>query len=513
MLIALPSHHMTSQTGSAFAKTPVIRPDIVKNRAVSLALFFVCAFAACILQTPAYARASLPSIFSDGMVLQREQPINIWGKSAPSEKLDISLGGQTRHAVADASGNWSVTFAALKPGSDIDLYVHATNDIHVKSIKVGDVYLCSGQSNMCLPINQTDFHDEDVAAPERANVRIYVAPAPTGTSSTDLADPHGYWMPLNDRSVRTLPAVPYLFGRQLGRLENIPVGVVSACCCGSNLETFLPPETIKREHVQPSALVPQQALGNNFRALLAPFSRFKFAGLLWYQGESNMLNSAKYRTLFPNFITDLRKRMEAPNLPVFFVQLPSFGWKQEAIVDSYWADMREAQAAATTLAGVYMVVSIDTDPDGPSLHPKEKREIAHRLANLAYQKNKGIAIERLPSVAKLETDGDTITVSFNIPHGHLRTSDGSNPRGFQIAGIDKHYHWADATLSGNSVKLTSDDVNAPVAVRYAYSDCPDCNLLYSQMHDQMPMPPFRTDSWLTSPKLNPAARPSSLASQ
>ncbi|HEY9681177.1 MAG TPA: sialate O-acetylesterase [Oculatellaceae cyanobacterium] len=477
------------------------------NRTAFLILPFCLLLATVLCQIPAEAKVVLPSIFSDGMVIQREQSIVVWGKAAPAEQIQLTLAGQTRRASADAKGSWSTTFSALKPGPDVDLIVRSSNEIHIKNIKIGDVYLCSGQSNMALPLNQTDFRKEDIADLDKLNVRIYVTPV--ATSSSELFDPHGTWMTITDKSVRTFPAIPYLFARQLSLLEKLPVGIVSASCCGSYLESFLPPETVKRLHLQPTPLIPNTVIGNNFRVLLAPFCKARFAGMLWYQGEGNLLNTAQYGTHFSAFITDLRKRLEAPNLPFYFVQLPSFGWKQEDVIDSYWADMREEQSTAVALPNAYMVVSIDTDTDAPSLHPKEKREIALRLANLAFQKNKGAKIDRLPSIAKLQTEGDAITVSLNIPQGQLQTLDKMPPRGFQIAGENKRFYWAEATLSGNSIKLSCDEVAAPLAVRYAYADCPDCNVSYNGM----PLPPFRTDTWPTNPKLNPAARTRAVAAQ
>ncbi|MES6505854.1 hypothetical protein U6O02_12255, partial [Cutibacterium acnes] len=159
-------------------------------------------------QVPAEAKVVLPSIFSDGMVIQRKEDVVVWGKAAPAEQIQLTFAGQTRRASADAKGSWSVTFSALKPGPDVDLIVRGSNEIHIRNIKIGDVYLCSGQSNMALPLNQTDFRKEDIADLDKLNVRIYVMPV--ATSSSELFDPHGTWMPINDKSVLTFPAIPYL---------------------------------------------------------------------------------------------------------------------------------------------------------------------------------------------------------------------------------------------------------------------------------------------------------------
>ncbi len=470
--------------------------------ALLLSVFLNLAFAQSSL-----AKVVLPSLFSDGMVIQRDRPICIWGKASPHEHVQVQIDAEVKAIIADANGDWQTNFSPLSPGKERTLTVQAANKIVLSRVKVGDVYLCSGQSNMAFPLGASDVTDDDISQLDKLQLAIYTTP--NQTSASEIFDPHGAWRPITTATVKSFPAIPYQFGRALSISQKIPVGIISASCCGACLESFLPPETVKRMHCENVPFVRAGTVSNNFRTLLYPFLKMSLRGIVWYQGETNMLNIPQYRTEFPAFITDIRKRMKDQNLAFFFVQLPSFGYRQEELSDSFWANMREAQTAALALPNVHMVVSLDTTNAGSarevvSLHPKEKRAIALRLARLAREEASGKGAVKALLLQKVEIDGDAITVKFNGVTHSLSTSDGQTPRGFVMAGPDHKFYPAQATLHGDSIKITSDDVVDPQAARYAFSDNPDCNVV----SDGLPLPPFRTDKWATNPKLNPAARES-----
>jgi sialate O-acetylesterase len=273
----------------------------------------------------------------------------------------------------------------------------------------------------------------------------------------------------------------------------------------------MPAETIQRTHNTELKLCAPHKLGGNFQSRLLPLLQLRVRGIVWYQGESNLYSAATYKIGLPAFIQDLRTRMNAPALPFIMVQLPNFGYRlpDSPPGDSFWADLREAQAAACCLKNVYMAVSIDTAIHGiPSLHPTEKTVISQRLAQIAEKVTDGIPVPPLPAVKTQRVANDAIFVSFKNLSGALMTADKRALRGFQLAGADRKFHWADAEICGNEVKITSDEVVEPVAVRYAWGDNPDCNLIC----DGLPLPPFRTDNWISKPKFNPAAAPTDLSS-
>jgi sialate O-acetylesterase len=453
--------------------------------------------------TAAQATVHLSPMFGDGMVVQRDQGVNVWGKAAPGERVQVEIDGQRRQVVSDAGGKWLVTLSALKMGKELTLSVKGTNTIVLKNIQVGDVWICSGQSNMNFPLGASDFRGN--ALPENAGkLRIFQLKPKV---ENQPLDPSGSWISPTQKTVSNFPAIPVLLGRTLANDKGIPIGIIAAACDGAPLETFMPPETLARTHNLQLKLGAPHKLGGNFQCRLLPLLQLKARGVVWYQGESNLFAVSSYKVGLPAFIQDLRARMNAPVLPFIMVQLPNFGYKlpDHAPVDSFWADMREAQAAACRLNNVYMAVAIDTMIDNSnvaSLHPKEKTIISQRLAQIAEKIIDGTAVP-LPAVKGQRIVNDAIYVSFKNLTGSLNTIDKRALRGFQLSGPDHKFYWADAEICGNEVKVSSDDVVQPVAVRYAWGDNPDCNVVY----DDLPLPPFRTDNWITKPKLNPAAAP------
>ncbi len=450
--------------------------------------------------TSVSAKVTLPSIFSDGMVIQRDRTNCVWGKAARYERIKVQIDSQNQNTNADLNGDWIVKIAPLKPGGPRTMIVTGENKIAIKNLIVGDVFLCSGQSNMEFPLSLSDYKQEDIADVKKLQLHFYKPVA--RVSQKEVFEPGGTWKSVSAESFSNLPAVPYLFGRKLCLDRKIPIGIICCPCGGATIESFLPPETATRMANELNPVLAPSVISSNFRTLLYPFLKFGFKGILWYQGESNLIAAKHYRNLFPAFITDLRKRMTDKELPFYFVQLPSFGWRQEDnIVDSYWADLREAQAQALKLGKVSMVVSLDTAVDGPPVHPKEKRLIAWRLAELVESEETG-QLKQPPDLAKISFDAESAVLVFKPTNIKFHTEDGRKVRGFQLAGKDKKFYFADAEIKGNIVKITSDEVFSPCALRYAWADNPDANLYFD---DHQPLAPFRSDRWPTFPKLNSKA--------
>jgi sialate O-acetylesterase len=460
------------------------------------------------LSTPAQAAVHLSPMFGDGMILQRDQSLNVWGKAAPGESVQVEISGQRKQAVSDASGKWLVTLSALKTGKELTMSVKGSNTIVLKNIQVGDVWICSGQSNMNFPLGSSDFRGNPLPK-NPANLKIFQIKPKV---ENQPFEPSGAWVSPTQKTAIGFPAIPVLFGRTLADDEGIPIGIIVAACSGAPLETFMPPETLERTHNTELKLSTPHKLGGNFQCRLLPLLQMKVRGIVWYQGESNLFAVSTYKVGLPAFIRDLRTRMNAPALPFIMVQLPNFGYKQpdNPPSDSFWADIREAQAAACRLNNVYMAVAIDTMvdmSDVATLHPKEKTVISRRLAQIAEKVVDGTAVPPL-AVKGQRIVNDAIYISFKNLTGSLNTTDKRALRGFQMAGPDHKFSWAQAEICGNEVKVSSDDVVEPLAVRYAWGDNPDCNVAC----DGLPLPPFRTDNWITKPKLNPAAAPTAMVS-
>ena len=449
--------------------------------------------------SPASSKISLAPIFTDGAVLQRGSKVRLWGKGSPGESVIVRFDGQVKTVRTNSQGNWTVALDPPALGPPRSLVVSGQNRVEIKNVQVGDVWLCSGQSNMNLSVAESDCDESDLTDPEKSGVRLYLS---NSAGKPGMA-PARLWMVPDVATVRSLPALPYLVARYLSTKEKIPIGIICASASGAAIESFLPPETVARIHCTQVNALSQFAPSSNFRTLLEPYLKVSMRGVMWYQGESNILNPTAYRAMFPAFITDLRKRMDNPELPFYFVQLPNFGYRHAYTEDSYFAELRAAQACALALANVYMVVSIDTSDEAP-LHPKEKRQIAIRLAKIIQDSGRPPNLLWFPPTAiELEKKGSALLLSFGDRTGEFTTMDKDKPHGFQIAGADRKFYWADALFNGSTISLRSNYVAAPVAARYAWADNPECNVWV----DGQPLAPFRTDNWSTKPRLNEAAKP------
>jgi sialate O-acetylesterase len=444
----------------------------------------------------AKADVSLPPVFSDHMVLQRDQPINLWGKADPGETIRVAVGKQSRTTVARKSGDWSMTLGPLHSPLSCEISIRGKNRLLVRDVQLGDVWLFSGQSNILWPLKYSDCTAQDTRNTDQLKLRIY--------------EPPGKWKIITERYLTDLhlPAIPFLFARGLKISQDVPIGILLAARGAVPIETFLPPQTVKKmheRHFQPALMPPGVKTGDNYQVLLKPVLNTGISGIIWYQGEANYQAASDYRYLFPWFITDWRKMMRNSETPLYFVQIPNHGDRLRNPVDSFWADLRESQTAALALRNVHMVVAIDTVHQEPApLHPKEKREIAQRLLNLVRANQYGARLKAQgPMYRNYQIKGRSMFLAFDPVDAKLVSKDGGTVQGFQMAGKDKIFHRAKAILIGNRVRLSSPEVPLPVAARYAWEDNPMCNI-YS---NSLPLPPFRTDQWTTHPKLNPADWP------
>ncbi|MDR3615042.1 MAG: sialate O-acetylesterase [Candidatus Obscuribacterales bacterium] len=441
---------------------------------------FACFFLGILLNvfSPAWAVVSLAPIFGDGAVLQRNAKVSIWGTAAIHEKVCVKIDKQSKSTVANDKGLWSVVLDPLSVGDKRLLTVSSSANALVRHVVVGDVILCSGQSNMNLSMIDSDCTEEERQEPAKSGVSIF------RVRDKDSGPYAGMWTVPVESNLDSMPAIPFMLARKLAKKTLVPTGVICAAASGAGIESFLPPETIART----PCLAPNPAsrfpVGRNFKTLLEPNLGYSVCAFVWYQGESNIRQAAAYRTMFPAFITDLRKRMSAPKLPFYFVQLPGFGPYVSNPQSSQWAEFRESQSVATLLPNVFMTVSLDTAEDA-TLHPREKRILASRLAD-----NIGLKWSA-PQKNIYSVRDDAILVEFGERAQNVHTDNQEDPRGFQIAGVNHVFYQASAELSDHSALVKSARVLHPVSVRYAWADSPDCNVKLGDL----PLPPFRADAW------------------
>ena len=488
------------------------------------------------------ASVSVPAFFGSGMVLQREAVIPVWGQASPGEKVTVTLAGTVVATTTGADGRWRVRLPArAAEAAPQTLVIRGANELRFDDVLIGDVWLCSGQSNMNMRLKQTDNAVAELAAVTVPGIRLFtVAREVADTPQTDVK---GRWQACSPEIAGDFSAVAYYFGRQLHRELGVPVGLIHSSWGGTAAEAWTPREALAAsDELQPilarwdasvadyprakaefeanrERLVaewkvaveaakkagrtppaePRLRTGPGtqyepsglYHAMIAPLATLSLRGVIWYQGEANASRAAQYRTLFPALINAWRDAWGRPDLPFLFVQLPNLA-RQPEPSRSGWAELREAQLMTLATPHTGMAVTIDIG-DPKDLHPTNKKDVGARLASAAEALVHGLpAAGRLsPVFTRAETDGAKMKVHFKSPDP-LTVRGGGELKGFVIAGADKVFKPAQARIEGDAVVVWSDAVAAPVSVRYAWADNPECNLAGST---GLPASPFRTDDW------------------
>ncbi|MEO6811839.1 MAG: sialate O-acetylesterase [Isosphaeraceae bacterium] len=493
-------------------------------------------------QTGQTARADvkLPAIFGDHMVLQQKQKDRVWGFADPGEDVTVQIADQTKTAKADADGKWSLTLDPLSAGGPHTLTVKGKNTLEFKDVLVGEVWLCSGQSNMGMTVSGAHDGDLEPLAANDSKLRLISVPQ-VGTQEPQN-DFKGQWELASPESVKSFSAVGYYFGRQLRQTLDVPVGLIDDAWGGSACEAWVRRDILAAheefkpllerweqiEQAYPKAKADYEAKmaewtkaaaqakaegkpaprqpgnpsgsmtgnarpGNIYNGVLKPTIGYGIRGAIWYQGESNAGRAYQYRTLFPLMIQSWRDEWGIGDFPFYWVQLADFLPEKAEPGDSSWAELREAQTMTMKkLPNTGEAVIIDLG-ESKDIHPRNKQDVAKRLVRWALARDYGIDIaHQSPTYQSLEKKGNKITLTFDHVSG-FRPFDVAEPIGFAIAGADRKFVWANAKIVGkNQIEVWSDEASDPVAVRYAWADNPVCNL-YSV--DGLPVTPFRTDDW------------------
>jgi len=481
------------------------------------------------LNAPTFADVSLPSVFSDHMVLQRKQADRVWGKAAPGEKVVVTIGTQSKEATASADGMWQVTLDPLEAGEPLKLVAKGqTNEVTFNDVLVGEVWVCSGQSNMAYGLGQAYDGDLEVPAANHPQIRMLTIPS-RGSQTPIWTQPNAKWAVCTPQTARQFTAVGYFFARQVHESLNVPVGIINNAWSGSRAEAWVDRKyfeghdnlmpivvrydgfakelaDIEAKGAQATAAEQNKARtlrpdvtgddrpANAWNGIVASHAGYGIKGVLWYQGEGNTPRGYQYRELFPVLIDSWRKEWKQGDFPFYWVQLPGNEAPKPEPGDSQWAELREAQTmTAAKVKNTAQAVTIDLGEDG-NLHPRAKKDIGLRLARIALARDYGIQMaNQSPTYRSMQTSGSKITLTFDHPNGNLRTLAGGPAEGFAIAGEDKKFVWANATINRDgTITVSSDKVPAPVAVRYAWADNPICNVYDNA---RLPLTPFRTDDW------------------
>lgn len=480
------------------------------------------------------AELKLSPVFGDSMVLQREQPIHVWGWTTPDTEVSVELAGKSASGKSGSDGRFDVTLDALPAGGPHELTIAADETRTFSDVLVGEVWLCSGQSNMAWTVSNSDDADLELLTASHPNIRLISVPQVA--SQTPLNNFKGQWEACSPEVVSQFSAVGYFFGRQLHQTLDVPIGLIDNAWGGSAAEAWVAREDLEQagqfsellqkwdqltaNYDHDAAVAawkkkvaaweenkqgrkprpPRNPLTGNhrpanlFNGVLHPVLGYTIRGAIWYQGESNAGRAYQYRNLFPLMIQTWRTRWGQGDFPFYWVQLADFRREAANPGDSTWAELREAQTMTMSkLPNTGEAVIIDLG-EADDIHPRDKQGVAKRLARWALANQYGIDIRfRSPTYSSVSFADGKARVTFDHVGGRLDTFDVREPIGFTIAGDDHTFVPASARIvDEKTIEVWSDKVANPVAVRYAWADNPVHNV---QSLEGLPMTPFRTDDW------------------
>ncbi len=500
----------------------------------------------------ARAELKLPAIFGDHMVLQQKQANPVWGWDNPGTEVTVKFAGQTKTAKAGADGKWTVKLDPLPANANpANLTIRGTSQRELKDVLVGEVWVCSGQSNMQWSVLSSWDADLEIATAKFPNLRLISVPQ-VGTQEPQ-DDFKGEWKACTPQTVGSFSAVGFFYGRVLHQMLDVPVGLINNAWGGSAAEAWVRRDVLEKDarfkslldswavrekqlaseearlahekaladwkqkgdaakkagksFTQRAPQGPQQVLGGNqrpsniYNGVLRPTIGYGIRGAIWYQGESNASRAFEYGYLFPLMIQHWRQEWGQGDFPFYWVQLADFKAEQAQPGDSDWAELRESQTKtqnAVKNGGQAVIIDLGESND---IHPKNKRDVAERLARIALARDYGVDIKwRSAEYKSVAIQGDKAVVTLDTFGSSLRTVDVSEVRGFAVCGEDRNWVWAEAKIVGKDrVEVSAKGVAKPVAVRYAWADNPVCNLFSVE---GLPVTPFRSDDFpmITAPK-------------
>ena len=494
----------------------------------------------------AFANVRLPALMSDNMVLQQEAKVPIWGWAEPGEQVTVKGGWKwfSRSTKADKDGKWMVEIDTPKAGGPYEITVNGKNEaITIKNILIGEVWLCSGQSNMEMTISSRGGivnHIEEIAAANFPQIRTFKVKLKVARQSQD--DCVGSWIICSPKTAGDFSAVAYFFARKLHKELNVPIGLIHSSNGGTSAKVWTGKDVLEsdpdfrvflEEYEKYVAGYPQArekymqkleawkkavekaaAKGKKaprkpgpprstmhrklvpsglYNGMIAPLMPFGIKGAIWYQGESDRNQAYLYRKLFPAMIKNWRNDWGQGNFPFYYVQIAPFDYTSwDKTKEPAVAELREAQFMAMSVTNTGMAVTMDIG-NVNDIHPKNKQDVGKRLALWALAKTYGREqiVYSGPIYKSMKIEGDKIRLFFDYVDGGL-VSKGGQLTHFTIAGKDKEFIKAKASIDGDTIVVTSDKIDDPQAVRYAFSNAAVPNLFNAA---GLPASPFRTDDW------------------
>jgi sialate O-acetylesterase len=434
----------------------------------------------------AQAEVRLPHVIADNMVLQRDMPIRLWGWADAGEHVTVTLADHTATCIAADDGTWKATLPKLSAGGPHTLTVVGTNKLEVANVLIGEVWVCSGQSNMSwVMVHKTTDFDAEIAAADHPQIRLFTAPEKSTDQPAD--DIESQWYVCSPKTVGYFSAVAYYFGRELHKELNVPVGLVVSAVPGTRIEDWTADEGI--------AAVPelkdQQQFGNGrlFRGMIHPLLPMSMRGVIWYQGEGNVGDGFLYYHRMRGLVAGWRQLWQLGDFPFYYVQIAPLNWGGKPVDQQ--AEIWEAQTAALAIANTGMAITNDIVHHVSDAHPRNKRDVGKRLALWALNKTYGKSDVKYsgPLYKSMQVEGDKIRIAFDYAKG-LTARDGKPLNWFTIAGADNKFVPAEATIENDTVLVHANEVPRPQHVRFAWHQIAQPNLMNAA---GLPAGAFRTD--------------------
>lgn len=444
-----------------------------------------------------FANIRLPNVINNNMVLQQQSNATLWGWAEPGEKIFIitSWDSKTDSVVTTRDARWQLQVTTPKAGGPYTITLKGYNTITLNNVLVGEVWVCSGQSNMEMSGSWglQDIKAELPTAASNTNIRFFHIPKSTSEHPQDNS--FGEWEVCDSNTLKTFSAAGYFFGKQLNQKLNVPIGLIESAWGGTPAEVWTPDSIVNSNEalkeaaakLQPSNGWPYKP-GITYNAMIAPITPFNIAGAIWYQGESNTNTAGTYNQLFTNMIQSWRKAWNK-DFPFYYVQIAPFKYGSPYI----GALLREQQQQTMQLSNTGMVVITDLVADTNDIHPTDKHNVGLRLANWALAETyhqTGITYKS-PVFKTLTVENGKAIISFdNVEKGLVIK--GGNAKELSIAGSDKVFYPATAVVKNGQLIVSSKMVKQPVAVRFGFGNAAVGNLFSTE---GLPVAPFRTDDW------------------
>ena len=498
-------------------------------------------------QTLVYSEVTLPRVIGSNMVLQRNMQVPIWGWASAGEEVTLTLSAEvegvepvsTSTVVADAEGNWQVKLPAMAAGGPYALRVKGSNTLELTNVLFGEVWVCSGQSNMQWSVRASKDSEAEIAAAMYPKIRLFYIPrVPSGLPQQDVtAD----WHETTPETVENFSAVAYYFGRKLYKNLDVPIGLINTSWGGTRIEPWTPSVGLAAVPALTTIYKEVQGVQANYRAQLPekmkeieawiaetrraletdapltpmpdnthplrhqgrptalyngmvhPIVPYAIRGALWYQGESNLRDGMLYHEKMKALINGWREVWGQDDFPFYFVQLAPFNYGGRNANPFFLPQIWEAQTATLALPNTGMAVTTDIG-NLRDIHPRNKQEVGRRLALWALAKTYGRddVTHSGPLYKSMAVEGNTIRLTFDAIGSGLMSRDDKPLTWFKIAGEDKEFVEAKTTIDSDTVIVSSETVANPVAVRFGWHQSAEPNFVNKE---GLPASPFRTDSW------------------